>query len=63
MRVFLQGYVFVKVLSTCLACEMIFENLVFLRGQKTPPVLLEKYAEIGKFLYLQIVLKSWQTRT
>ena len=47
-----------KVLSTSLARGMMFEK-VFLRDQKSPPVFLEKYAEIDKFLYLQIVLKSF----
>ena len=40
----------------CLAHGMIFENVEFLRDQKNP--VLEKYAEIGTFLYLWIILKS-----
>ena len=47
-----------KILSTCLACEMIFENVGFFKGQEKSSSLLKKYAEIGKFSYILIVLKS-----
>ena len=42
-----------KVLSTCLARGRMFENVGFLRDQKCPPI-LDKYTEIGEFLYLPI---------
>ena len=47
-----------KVLGTCLAHGMIFENVGFFKRQEKFSRLLKKYAEINKFSYIKIVLKS-----
>ena len=50
---------YLKVLSMCLVRGKIFENVgFFLKRLEKPSRLLKKYAEIGKFSYIQIVLKS-----
>ena len=48
-----------KVLNTCLARGKIFENVgFFFKRREKSSRLLKKYAKIGKFSYIQIVLKS-----
>ncbi len=48
-----------KVFGRCLARGKIFENVGFLfKRREKSTRLLKKYAEIGKFSYIQIVLKS-----
>ena len=49
-----------KVLSTCLTHGKIFENVgfFFFKRQEKYSHLLKKYTELGKFSYIQIVLKS-----
>ena len=47
-----------KVLSTCLARRMIFKNVGFFKREEKSSRLLKKYIEIGKFSYIQIILKS-----
>ena len=52
------GVLNLKVLSTCLARGKIFENVGFFKGREKSSRLLKKYANIGKFSSIQLVLKS-----